>query len=220
VNTLAPSAPLDLPRWERRAWALAWTTVLYNLLEGAVSIAFGAADDSVALWGFGADSLIEVASAVLVMVRLRHGFTARATEAERRATLGIGGLFALLAVVVAGGALLQLLRGEHPPTTLPGLVIASLSLSFMVFLWRAKLRAAVALDSAALRSDAACSLACIQLSAVLFGGSLLFMLHPALAWVDAAAALVLALLIGREGFQTLRAARDPGFTGGCGCGHD
>jgi divalent metal cation (Fe/Co/Zn/Cd) transporter len=194
--------------------------VLYNLAEGGVSIAFGTADDSVALWGFGADSLIEVASAVLVMARLRHGFAAPATEAERRATLGIGGLFVLLALVVTAGALLQLGSGSHPATTVPGLVIAALSLAFMVFLWRAKRAAATALDSAALRSDAACSRACIQLSLVLFAGSLLFLLTPRLWWVDGAAALLLALLIGREGLESIRAARDPGFTGDCGCGHD
>jgi divalent metal cation (Fe/Co/Zn/Cd) transporter len=210
----------DRDRWIRRAWALAWFTVGWNLVEGAVAIGFGAADDSVALWGFGADSLIEVASALLVMGRLRKGFQAPATEAERRATLGIGLLFVLLALVVKLGAVLQLAAGGHPPTTLPGLVIASLSLLFMVFLWRAKLRAAAALDSAALRSDAACSLACIQLSVVLFAGSLLFLLSPGLWWVDAAAAILLALLILREGLVTVRAARDPHFTGGCGCGHD
>ncbi len=206
--------------WERRAWALAWFTVLWNLLEGGVSIGFGAADDSVALWGFGADSLIEVASAVVVMARLRQGFKAAATETERKATLAIGGLFVALALVVMVGAVLQLASGKHPPTTMPGLVISVLSLSFMTFLWRAKQRAASALDSAALRSDAACSLACIQLSLVLFAGSLLFLLSPRFWWVDATAAILLALLIGREGLLGIRAARDPHFTGGCGCGQD
>jgi len=210
----------DLALWERRAWSLAWITVLWNLLEGGVAIGFGVADDSVALWGFGADSLIEVASAFVVMARLRQGFKAAATEAERKATLAIGGLFIALALVVKVGAILQLASGKHPPTTLPGFVIAGLSLSFMGFLWRAKQRAATALDSAALRSDAACSRACLQLSLVLLAGSLLFMLSPRLWWVDAAAAILLALLIGREGLLGLRAARDPGFTGGCGCGHD
>jgi divalent metal cation (Fe/Co/Zn/Cd) transporter len=154
------------------------------------------------------------------MARLKQGFKAPATEAERKATLIIGGLFVVLALLVVLGAVLQLAAGKHPPTTLPGLVISSLSLLFMFFLWRAKLRAAAALDSATLKSDAACSLACIQLSLVLFAGSLLFLVSPRLGWMDAAAALLLALLIGREGLQGIRAARDPHFTGGCGCGQD
>lgn len=204
-------------RWHRRALALAWITVGYNLVEGGVSIAFGVADDSVALWGFGLDSLVEVASALVVLWRLRGDLLAKATERERHATLTIGGLFLLLAATVAWGSLTQLIQRHHPDTTLPGMVIAALSLSFMVFLWRAKLRVSRELDSAALASDAACSLACIQLSAVLFVGSLLYWARPALGWVDAAAGLGLALLIAREGIQGIRAARRPDFSGGCGC---
>ena len=202
--------------WHRRALGLAVLTIIYNLAEGAVAMAFGWADDSVALFGFGADSFIEVASAALVLWKLLdHG----TLERERKATRGIGWLFLVLALGVAGGALLQLTARRHPPTTVPGLVISALSLTFMVFLWRAKLRVARALDSATVEADAACSRACIQLSVVLFVGSLAFLLAPTFWWVDAAAALGLALLIGREGWGMVKAARDPGFTGGCGCGH-
>lgn len=220
---MSQACPQTLPdpdamgRWRSRALLLAWLTVAYNLVEGGVSIAFGVAEESVALWGFGLDSLVEVGSALVVLWRLRGDLQARATERERRATLIIGGLFLLLALSVTAGSLHQLAIREHPDTTLPGLVIAFLSLSFMVFLWRAKLRAARALDSAALHSDAACSRACIQLSAVLLFGSLVFLVFPALWWADAAAGLLLACLIAREGLEGIRAARRPDFTGGCGC---
>ncbi|WP_243302160.1 cation transporter [Geothrix oryzisoli] len=204
------------PDWRRRALWLAGFTIAYNLLEGLVSMAFGWADDSIALFGFGADSFIEVASALLVLWKLLdHGNLGR----ERKATLGIGRLFLGLALGIAGGAVLQLTARTHPPTTVPGLVISVLSLTFMVFLWRAKLRAAQALDSATVAADAACSRACIQLSVVLFAGSLLFVLAPALWWVDAVAALILAILIGKEGLGMVRAAKSERFTGGCGCGH-
>jgi len=202
--------------WRRRALWLSILTIVYNLAEGLVSMAFGWADDSMALFGFGADSFIEVASALLVLWKLLdHGNL----ERERKATRGIGWLFLCLAVGIAGGAILQLTARVHPPTTVPGLVISALSLSFMAFLWRAKLRVAKALDSATVEADAACSRACIQLSVMLFAGSLLFLLMPGLWWVDATAALGLALLIGREGFGMVRAARSECFTGGCGCGH-
>lgn len=207
---------MNQDQWRRRALWLSALTIAYNLVEGVVSMAFGWADDSIALFGFGADSFIEVASALLVLWKLLdHGNLAR----ERNATLGIGWLFLALAAGMAGGALLQLMARHHPPTTVPGLVISALSLACMVFLWRAKRQAAQALDSATLEADAACSLACIQLSTVLFAGSLLFLLLPGLWWVDAAAALGLALLIGREGLGMVRAARSAAFTGGCGCGH-
>jgi len=203
-------------QWRRRALWLSGLTIAYNLAEGLVAMAFGWADDSIALFGFGADSFIEVASALLVLWKLLdHGNLQR----ERNATLGIGWLFLGLGLGIAGGALLQMTARRHPPTTLPGLVISLVSLAFMVLLWRAKLRTATALDSATLAADAACSRACIQLSAVLFAGSLLFLLVPALWWVDAAAALGLAILIGREGLGMVRAAHSPSFTGGCGCDH-
>jgi divalent metal cation (Fe/Co/Zn/Cd) transporter len=203
-------------RWRQRALWLSWLTIAYNLAEGIVSMAFGWADDSIALFGFGADSFIEVASAMLVLWKLLdHGNLDR----ERKATLGIGWLLLFLGAGIIGGAILQITAQRHPPTTVPGLVISILSLSFMAFLWRSKLHAAKGLDSATVAADAACSLACIQLSLVLFAGSLLFLLVPALWWVDAAAALGLALLIGKEGSDMLRAARSVGFTGGCGCSH-
>lgn len=208
-----PPAAVD---WRRRALWLSALTIAYNLAEGLVSMAFGWTDDSIALFGFGADSFIEVASALLVLWKLLdHGNL----ERERKATRAIGWLFLALTAGIAGGALLQLAAQRHPPTTVPGLVISLLSLSFMVFLWRAKLQATRALDSATVAADAACSLACIQLSLVLFAGSLLFLLAPALWWVDAVAALALAALIGKEGVGMIRAARSAAFTGGCGCGH-
>lgn len=203
-------------QWRRRAiWLSGWT-IAFNLAEGLVSMGFGWAGDSIALLGFGADSFIEVASAVLVLWKLLdHGNL----ERERKATRGIGWLFLGLAVGISGGASLQIRAQRHPPSTVPGLIISALSLALMAYLWRAKLQTAKALDSATLEADATCSLACIQLSGVLFAGSLLFLLVPTLWWVDAAAALGLALLIGKEGISMIRAARSPGFTGGCGCGH-
>lgn len=205
--------------WRRRAIALAWFTVAFNLLEGGVSVGFGLAEDSVALWGFGLDSLVEVASAAVVLWRLRGALEARAQQRERQATLAIGGLFLVLAAGVLAGSAGQLLGRHRPDSSLPGILVALVSLAVMAWLWRAKLAAAVALDSATLRGDAACSLACIQLSCVLLGGSLVSGLFPALWWADGLAAAVLALLIAREGAAMVRAARRPDFQGGCGCAH-
>lgn len=203
-----------------RAILLSWFTIAYNLIEGVVSIHFGVSDDSMALAGFGADSFIEVFSAMLVLWRFRseEGVGAGLSiDRERRATLGIGGLFVLLALVTAAGASAQLRKGGHPSTTMPGLVISAASLGFMFFLWSAKTRVAKQLDSCTVLKDADCSLACIKLSVVLFAGSLLFLTIPALWWSDAAAAIVLALFIAWEGIGTIRAALKPGFAGGCGC---
>lgn len=216
------SPKTDAPRsaWIGYALGLAVFTIVYNLVEGLVSMGFGWTDESMALFGFGADSFIEVGSAVLVLWRLQvegRGCQTTITSRERQAAQGIGILFLLLAVGASTGAGFQLWSHAHPSTTVPGIVISLLSLGFMVFLWRAKKRAAQTLNSRTLEGDAACSLACIQLSVVLLGGSLLFWLVPELWWVDAVAALVLSGFIAREGLSILSAVRKPGFSGGCDC---
>ena len=216
---MTPSPDAPRPTWLAYARFLAIFTILYNLVEGLVSMGFGLADESVALFGFGADSFIEVGSALIVLWRLKEtsGCASIALRREQRATLGIGLLFVLLAAGIALGSSLQLASRRHPDTTLPGLLISLASLAFMFWLWLAKRKAAQALDSRTLAGDAACSLACIQLSGVLFTGSLVFAVVPAFWWADSVAALVLALFIAREGLSGIRAARNPDFSGGCGC---
>jgi divalent metal cation (Fe/Co/Zn/Cd) transporter len=200
---------------------LAWVTVGYNLLEGLVSTGFGAADESVALFGFGADSFIEVGSALLVLWRFRHETLPTGDQAarERRAAAGIAWLFLALAAGTVVGALLQLASHRHPGTTVPGLVIAVASIAFMLWLWHEKRLTAAALSSRTLAGDAACSLVCVKLSLVLLAGSLLFLVAPALWWADAVAAIGLAGMIGREGWEMLETSRRPGGDAACGC-HD
>jgi divalent metal cation (Fe/Co/Zn/Cd) transporter len=201
---------------------LAWLTIGYNLIEGLVSVLFGVADDSISLLGFGLDSFIEVFSAVIVLWRLaRESSSCGAnlgTERERIATRGIGLLFVLLAIVVTANSLHRLAGRLHPDTAVPGIVISALSLSFMYFLYRAKMKVALALDSKTLRSDAICSAACIWLSLVLLLGSAAWR-FGGVWWADSVAAVIIALLILREGVENLRASWAREFTGCC-CGNE
>ncbi|VAX18208.1 hypothetical protein MNBD_NITROSPINAE02-773 [hydrothermal vent metagenome] len=209
-------------RFIKRAILLSLFTIGYNLVEGVVSIYFGISDEAISLAGFGGDSLIEVGSAGLVLWRLESevGRSAELSlRRERKATFGIGVLFIVLAVITLVVSAFQLATFSHPESTLPGLVIAALSLSFMFFLWSAKRKVAKLLDSATVMKDADCSLACIKLSAILFIGSLIFLLFPGLWWIDSAAAILLAIIIGKEGLETIQAARSDDFSGGCGCVH-
>jgi divalent metal cation (Fe/Co/Zn/Cd) transporter len=213
---------LEKPRsfWVKRAILLSWFTIGYNFIEGIIAIAFGVEEASVALAGFGVDSFIEVASACLVLWRFRgetSGVEILPKERERHATFGIGILFVFLASLTVVASVFQLVQQAHPSTTLPGLIISGLSLSFMFALWRAKQTTGRALESATVMKDADCSFACIKLSFVLLVGSLLFWIAPSLWWADSLAAIVLAILIGREGLETIQAARHPDFSGGCGC---
>ena len=204
----------------RKAILLSWFTIGYNFLEGFVSIGFGVSDESVALAGFGVDSLIEVISALFILWRFRGEVGAGSEISiarERKATFGIGVLFLLLALTTVGASIFQIKSGSHPKTTIPGLLISIFSISFMFWLWLAKRRIAVLLDSASMKMDAQCSWACIKLSIVLFVGSIVFITSPALWWTDSLAAIIIALLIGREGWETVKSVRHPGFSGGCGC---
>lgn len=204
---------------QKAKW-LAYFTIGYNLLEGVISIALGLKEESFALAGFGVDSLVEVASAVLVVWRLRSDFDRESIislASEKKATFGIGGLFLILALITATAAVVQLVESKHPDSTIPGILVSIVSLSFMFFLWKAKLNVAKALDSKTLAADAACSLACIQLSGVLLAGSLVFWLAPSLWWADAVAALGISILVTKEGWETILASRKEDFQGGCGC---
>lgn len=203
----------DNARLLKRAKGLAVFTIAYNLIEGAVSVYYGVEENSVSLAGFGIDSFVEVLSAAILYWKISGHQTDPARE--QLALKGIGVLFMLLAVTTFGSAAYQLLTKQHPETTLPGLVISATSLSFMLWLWKAKKGVGEKLKDPVILGDAACSLACIQLSVVLFMGSLVFWVAPGLWWADAAAALVLTYFITKEGLSFLRADASAGA--GCGC---
>jgi divalent metal cation (Fe/Co/Zn/Cd) transporter len=205
----------------KKARYLAWFTIIYNVVEGIVSIAFGISDESISLLGFGLDSFIEVFSAVIILWRIglefSHSENKASLERERLATRGIGMLLILLTGVVLVNSGLRLYNHVSPDTALPGVVISLASLSFMFYLYFAKIKVATALNSKALKSDAMCSLACIWLSVVLLAGSGIYYLTR-IWWVDSAAAVVIAFLILREGIENVKSSLKPEFDGCCSCG--
>ncbi|MCX5795932.1 MAG: heavy metal transporter [Elusimicrobia bacterium] len=206
----------------KRAIQLSWFTIGYNVLEGLVSVYFGLEKESLALAGFGLDSFIEVASAVVVLWRFQSEMGKReaiSLDAERRAVFVIGLLFVALGILTTAGCLVKLAQRAQPETVIPGILVSVISLTFMFYLWRSKKNVAAGLDSATMMKDADCSLVCIKLSTVLLGGSLVFFLLPSLWWADSVAGLVLAILIGKEGVEAVQASRHENFSGGCGCSH-
>ncbi|MCX8039915.1 MAG: cation transporter [Planctomycetota bacterium] len=207
-----PLADLAQAPW-RRARFLARCTIAYNFLESGAALFFGIEDGSLALLGFGADSAIEIGSAALVLWRLRAGDARSDAARERRAARLIALLLVLLGALTIAGAGWTLASGRHPESTLPGALIGLLSLLVMAWLWRAKRALAGALGSETLRRDAACARGCFVLSAILLSGSALYAWQPALWWADAVAAIAIALLILREGWEGLR------HGDGCGCAH-
>ncbi|MDX2149098.1 MAG: cation transporter [Bryobacteraceae bacterium] len=194
----------------RRGLRLEYWTVGYNALEAVVALVSGAVAGSIALIGFGVDSVIEVSSALVLLWRLHSDAGARDRAAlERRALRLVGVSFLLLAAYVAVDASLSLYRREAPEESVPGLALAIASLIVMPLLARAKSSVAASLSSAALRADSKQTELCAYLSAILLGGLGLNALFG-WWWADPLAALVMVPIITREGIQALRGH-------GCGC---
>ena len=189
----------------RRALALEWTLIGYNVLEAAASILFGVWAGSVALIGFGLDSVIEVGSALLLVWRLRAEQRGLAYEAkERTARRLIGWSFLVLAGYVGWEAAGHLVGGVAPAGSLPGVVLAILSLIVMPILGLAQLRIAGRIGSRALRADAMETLVCAYLSFTLLLG-LAMNAWLGWWWADPAAALAMLPLLLHEGWEGVQA---------------
>jgi divalent metal cation (Fe/Co/Zn/Cd) transporter len=189
------------PRARRWAWWLTGATIGWNTLEAVIAIMGGILAGSIALVGFGLDSVVEVASAAVIVWRLSQQGGERAQQelAERRAVRLIALSFYGIAVYVTLDAALALLGLRDEPQRSPlGLAITALSLLIMPGLAWAKRRVAVRLNSVALRADAAETQLCTYLSAVVLLG---LVANAVLGWwwMDPVAGLVVAGLAVREG---------------------
>jgi divalent metal cation (Fe/Co/Zn/Cd) transporter len=207
----APSPPSLL----NVALALGLVTVGYNIIEAVVSIWFGFNDDTLALLGFGVDSLVEVISGagiVHAVLRMRKSPVESRDQFERQALRITGWAFYLLAAGMILGALLNLLQGSRPATTLPGILVSLVSIATMWWLMRSKMKVGQALHSDAIIADANCTKTCLLLSVVLLGSSILYELFH-IGMVDAAGSLGIAWFAWREGKESLDKAR----TGKLGC---
>ena len=199
-----PVTRADLLRRGRR---LEVFTVVWNSLEGLVSVAFGVAAGSIALFGFGVDSFVETSSGAVLLWRLRDGRDREADErVEGTALKLVGASLVLLAAYVAWQAGRSLLLREPPDASVPGILIAGLSLVVMPILARRKRSVARALGSRALEADSFQTDICMWLSAILLGG-LLLNAAWGLWWADPVAALAMVPLITREGLEALRGER-------------
>ena len=202
----------------RRANALALITIFYNLLEGVISVWFGAADETFALFGFGLDSFVEVLSGIGVwhmIRRQRQSPGAYRDDFERRALRTTGGAFYLLAAGLAGSAVFNLAAGHRPETTFWGIVVSAVSILAMWLLIRAKVTVGTALGSPAILADAACTRTCLSLSFILLAASIGFEV-TGIAGLDAVGTLGIAWFSLREGREAFGTAK--GLEGRCRCG--
>jgi len=188
----------------RRGQFLSRMSLAYNTLEGLVSIGVGAMAGSISLVGFGVDSVIEVSSSVAALWRLRVDANVRSRARVEAVTLrfiGLSFLALVLYIIVDAGRALYL--REPPERTVPGIIIAALSVVIMPVLARAKRQVGIRLGSRALTADAMQTSLCTWLSAIVLVGLGLNALFG-WWWADPVAAICMTPIIAKEGIEGLR----------------
>lgn len=184
-----------------RGRLLAYLTILWNSLEGIIAVSAGVLAGSIALVGFGVDSVIEVSSGAIILWRLASG-----EHRERLALRLVGVSFVALSIYVAFDAAKSLWFREPPETSYIGIAIAALSLVVMPLLARAKRNVARELNSSAMKADSRQTDLCAYLSAILLGGLTLNAIFG-WWWADPVAALIMVPIIAKEGIEGLRVSR-------------
>jgi divalent metal cation (Fe/Co/Zn/Cd) transporter len=213
--SVAEPMPTERGALVRRGLALNYLTLAYNVGEAVVALLAGVGAGSVALVGFGFDSVIEVSSGLALLWRLHTDAPEERESAERLALKLVGLSFLALAAYVAFDAVKSLLGREPPEASYVGIALAALSLVVMPLLARAKREVAAKIKSRALEADSRQTDICAYLSAILLGG---LALNAALGWwwADPVAALAMVPIIVREGVEGLRGRDACG--GACGVG--
>ncbi len=204
------------PDLYKLASVLALITIFYNILEGLVSVFFGIKDETIALFGFGVDSFVEVISGVGIwhmLRRLKQNNNSSPDKFESRALKITGTAFYILTAGLIITVLVNLYAGHKPETTFWGIIISSVSILIMWLLIHYKIKTGKALNSQAILADAECTRVCIYLSVVLLLSSAGYAL-TGIGWLDSAGAVLIALLSFREGRESFQKAKG----NACNCG--
>jgi divalent metal cation (Fe/Co/Zn/Cd) transporter len=189
--------------WQYALW-LAIFTILYNIVEGLISILFGVNDEALTLFGFGVDSFIEVMSGlgILAMViRIRQKPDAPRSGFEISALRITGTAFYLLATGLGATAIYNLFSAHKPTTTLPGMIISVISIAMMWLLVTGKRKVGRILNSVPILADANCTLVCIYMSMILLASSFIYEL-TGFGFVDSLGALGLIYFSVKEGRES------------------
>jgi len=201
----------------KQAYGLSLFTIIYNIIEGVISMLLGYQDETLALFGFGVDSFIEVMSGIGIAMMIRrinkHPDSA-ISKFEIRALKITGTSFYLLSVGLLAGIVLNIITQHKPETTFWGVVISVVSIAVMVWLMAAKKRVGKKLHSEPIIADANCTKVCVYMSVVLLVSSLIYELSGfAYADVVGAAGLIyFSVSEGREAFEKAKGKA-------CCCGH-
>ena len=204
----------------RTAFALSLITIFYNIAEGIISVYFGVSDDALALLGFGVDSFVEVISGIGIahmILRMKYSKVETRDTFEKTALRVTGTAFYLLTAGLIIGAVLNVINDVKPESTLPGIIIASISILTMYWLMTSKLKIGKALKSDAIIADANCTKTCFYLSFILLAASGLYELFN-IAYFDILGSLGIAYFAFKEGREAFEKANSGHLL--CSCEHD
>ena len=183
-------------------------TILYNIVEGTISIFFGMEDETLALFGFGVDSFVEVISGIGILhmvIRMKGGNVDQRDRFERTALKITGFSFYLLTFGLIVGAAIDFITKSEPSTTIVGVIISVISISTMYLLMKAKLSVGKKLRSDAIIADANCTKTCFYLSIILLISSGLYELFR-VPYIDLAGSLGIAYFAFKEGRESFEKA--------------
>ncbi len=192
-----------------RAFRLSLFTIVYNIAEGVVSMIMGYADETLVLFGFGADSFIEVLSGVgiaVMIIRIRNNPDSPRSRFEISALKVTGTAFYMLAVALLAGIVVNTLQQHKPETTLWGIVISLVSIAAMTWLMLAKKKVGKELNSEPVLADAGCTRICIYMSLVLLVSSVIYEI-TGFAYADAIGAAGLVYFSWSEGREAFEKAK-------------
>jgi divalent metal cation (Fe/Co/Zn/Cd) transporter len=209
MKTITPLLPTDLNKFYRIALGLAVFTILYNIGEGLVSMYFGYKDESLALFGFGADSFIEVLSGIGIahmVLRIQLKPQSNRDDFERTALITTGYAFYALVIGLVATSMYNLWIGRKPETTFWGVIISLISIAVMWILVYWKRKTGSQLNSAAILADAECTKVCIYMSIVLLVSSGVYELTR-FAFADTLGTLGLAYFSFKEGRECFEKAK-------------
>ncbi len=190
----------------KQAYILSLFTIIYNIIEGVVSMVLGFKDETLTLFGFGVDSFIEVMSclgiAVMIM-RIKQNPNSSKSSFELKALKITGTAFYLLSAGLLVGIVVSLINQQKPDTTFWGVVISLISIAVMVWLMKAKKKIGKQLNSEPIIADANCTKVCVYMSLVLLASSLIYEL-TGFAYADiigSAGLIYFSISEGKEAFE-------------------
>ena len=194
----------------KQAAILALITIFYNIIEGIVSVFFGLEDETIALFGFGIDSFVEVISGVGIwhmMRRLNRNNDNTNPDIFEQQALKITGMsFYILTFALIGTAALNLYYNHSPETTLWGIIVSIISIITMWLLIHYKVKVGKQLKSQAILMDATCTKTCLYLSFVLLLSSAGYELTN-IGGLDSIGAILIAVFSFKEGRESFQKAR-------------